>query len=36
MENIDWYMAIVIVAVLSMGCFFGYLEHVEKLAGCVK
>lgn len=36
MEDIDWYMITVILAVLAVAVFFGWTEHLEKMAGCVK
>ena len=36
MEDIDWILVIGLLAMIAAGCFFGYLEHIEKMAGCVK
>ena len=36
MDGIDWYMIALILAVLVMAVFFGWIEHVETMAGCVK
>lgn len=36
MEDIDWYMIAGIIAVTAMAVFFGWIEHIEAMAGCVK
>lgn len=36
MDGIDWYMIVLILTVLVMAVFFGWIEHVETMAGCVK
>jgi hypothetical protein len=36
MEGIDWYMITGIIAVAILAVFFGWIEHVETMAGCVK
>ena len=43
MDGLDWYMITailavlaVILAVLAVAVFFGWMEHVETMAGCLK
>ena len=36
MDGLDWYMITAILAVLAVAVFFGWTEHVETMAGCVK
>ena len=36
MDGIDWYMIALILSVLVMEVFFGWIEHIETMAGCVK
>ena len=36
MDGIDWYMIVLILSVLVMAVFFGWIEHIETMAGCVK
>ena len=36
MDGLDWYMITAILAVLVMALFFGWMEHVETMAGCLK
>ena len=43
MDGLDWYMIIVILAVLivilavlAVAVFFGWAEHLETMAGCLK
>ena len=43
MGGLDWYMIIVILAVLAVilavlavAVFFGWTEHIETMAGCMK
>ena len=36
MDGMDWYMITVILAVVVLGLFFGWTEHLEAMAGCVK
>ena len=36
MDGTDWYMIIGIIAVTVMAVFFGWIEHLEAMAGCVK
>ena len=36
MDGLDWYMITAILAVLVMALFFGWTEHVETMAGCLK
>lgn len=36
MDEMDWYMIVLILAVLVMAVFFGWIEHIETMAGCVK
>ena len=36
MEEIDWYMIIGLICVFAAAVFFGWIEHLETMAGCVK
>ena len=36
MDDVDWYMIALILSVLVMAVFFGWIEHLETMAGCVK
>ena len=36
MEDIDLYMITAIIAVAIVAVFFGWIEHIEAMAGCVK
>ena len=36
MDGIDWYMIALILSVLVMAVFFGWIEHLETMAGCIK
>ena len=36
MDGIDWYMIAVITVVAMLAVFFGWTEHIEAMAGCVK
>lgn len=36
MDDVDWYMIVLILTVLVMAVFFGWIEHLETTAGCVK
>ena len=36
MDDVDWYMIVLILTVLVMAVFFGWIEHLETMAGCVK
>ena len=36
MDGIDWYMITGIIAVAILAVFFGWIEHIEAMAGCVK
>ena len=36
MDEVDWYMIVLILTVLVMAVFFGWIEHLETMAGCVK
>lgn len=36
MDEMDWYMIVLILTVLVMAVFFGWIEHLETMAGCVK
>ena len=36
MDDVDWYMIVLILSVLVMAVFFGWIEHLETMAGCVK
>ena len=36
MDEMDWYMIVLILTVLVMAVFFGWIEHIETMAGCVK
>ena len=36
MDGMDWYMITALIAVAVVACFFGWTEHVETMAGCLK
>ena len=36
MDDVDWYMIVLILTVLVMAVFFGWIEHLEAMAGCIK
>ena len=36
MDGVDWYMITGIIALTIMAVFFGWTEHIETMAGCVK
>ena len=36
MDGLDWYMITAILAVLAIAVFFGWVEHIETMAGCLK
>ena len=36
MDGMDWYMITVIIVVAVLALFFGLIEHLETMAGCLK